>query len=97
MNYLVTKVARHQLVRKTAWPNPPFGTNSNHVFLVLSTHFSIGLWEAGWLYKRRGSSRDFLGLPDEPGAPSERGARDTEGSRARKAERNEERCNARAT
>ena len=25
-NHLVTKVERHQLVRKTAWPFPPFGT-----------------------------------------------------------------------
>ena len=31
-NHLVTKVARHQLVRKTAGPFPPFGTKWNIVF-----------------------------------------------------------------
>lgn len=37
-NHLVTKVARHQPVKKTPWPFPPFGTNP----VSLSGRFRLG-------------------------------------------------------
>jgi len=43
LNHLVTKVARHQLLKKTARPFPPFGTS----FCVSLTHQRLGAARGG--------------------------------------------------